>query len=134
MSGRSKCTAGGDEDSTKRSGEMESHASHKHIVDIQSHKQSLAFTLAHTFIIVYLLAVYTSLFLHISYPEIKCCSINFFFKNVSAEWLIELNLNCYAKVLISHSVREKSIERFHHCSSSLLSPAPIASQQIRPPR
>lgn len=34
-SGRSKCTAGGDEESTKRSGEMESHATHKHNVDMQ---------------------------------------------------------------------------------------------------
>lgn len=37
MSGRSKCTAGGDEGSTKRSEETGSHASHKRIADIQSH-------------------------------------------------------------------------------------------------
>lgn len=48
MSGRSKCTAGGDEESTKRSGETGSHASHKHIADIQSH----TFALTHTFRIV----------------------------------------------------------------------------------
>lgn len=127
MSGRSKCTAGGDEGSTKCRGKAKSHASHKHTVDIQSHTDAI--------IKVDLLGcLYMTLSLHISYPEIKCYSIKSTLKNVSTEWLIQININCSAKVLISYSVREKNIERFHHCSFSLLSPAPIASPQIRPPR
>lgn len=49
MSGRSKCTAGGDEASTKRSGEMGSHASHKHIADIESRILSDSHTHTHAY-------------------------------------------------------------------------------------
>lgn len=88
MSGRSKCTAGGDEESSKRSRETEPHASHKHIVDIHTGARTDSYYCASPF------GVHmTPLSLHIA----QCCSIKATLKHVAAEWLIRISCTCNAK-------------------------------------